>query len=185
MVRTAIGFLVGLVAEVSVAAEPHLEGRVRLESGEPAVGAQVLIFDLADLRGAPVTATTDRSGRFTLPLASLAWSPARTVRAGSELSQPVQSLHDDSLPAVERDVRAAGGLQPPGTAGGDPGGRGATGRFPHGELGRHRCGRAGGGRRGLSLPPQRRRGAGHPVDAADRRTGGDAVGWRRVDRRGR
>ena len=30
-------------------------------------GAQVLLFDLADLRAAPRAATTDRSGRFTLP----------------------------------------------------------------------------------------------------------------------
>ena len=62
--------LLGLL--IHAGAEPRLEGRVRLESGEPAVGAQVLLFDLADLRSAPVAATTDRSGGFTLPLATLA-----------------------------------------------------------------------------------------------------------------
>ena len=53
--------------------------------------------------------------------------------------------------------------------------------FHTGELGRHRWGRANGGRRGLSLPSQRRRGAGDPVDAADQWTGGDCFGRRRVD----
>ena len=41
------------------------------------------------------------------------------------------------------------------------------------------------GSRGLSLPAQRRRGAGDPVDAADRRAGGDCVGKGRVVRLGR
>ena len=71
LVRFAIGFLIGLVFEVSLSAEPILEGRVRLPSGVPVPGAQVLLFDLADLRAAPAAATTDRSGGFILPLASL------------------------------------------------------------------------------------------------------------------
>ncbi len=53
-------------------AEPLVEGRVRLPSGAPVPGAQVLLFDLSDLRAAPLAAATDRSGQFTLPLAILA-----------------------------------------------------------------------------------------------------------------
>ena len=49
-----------------------MEGRVRLPSGAPVPGAQVLLFDLTDLRAAPLAATTDQSGQFTLPMASLA-----------------------------------------------------------------------------------------------------------------
>ena len=68
--RTAIICIVGLVSWVHAGAEPLLEGRVRLDSGAPVSRAQVLLFDLADLRAAPRAATTDRSGRFTLPLAT-------------------------------------------------------------------------------------------------------------------
>ena len=66
-----VGLLIGLFLGVSVSAEPLLKGRVRLQSEDPAVGAQVLLFDLTDMRAAPLATTTDRSGRFTLPLASL------------------------------------------------------------------------------------------------------------------
>ena len=52
-------------------AEPLLEGRVRLDSGEPVADARVLLFDLADLRAAPLAATTDGSGHFTLSLGAL------------------------------------------------------------------------------------------------------------------
>ncbi len=69
--KAAIVFLIGLVFEVSVSAESLLEGRVRLPSGAPVPGAQVLLFDLTDLRAAPLAATTDWSGHFTLPLATL------------------------------------------------------------------------------------------------------------------
>ena len=47
-------------------AGPRVEGRVRLSSGEPAVGAQVRLFDLTDLRAAPLAGTTDASGHFEL-----------------------------------------------------------------------------------------------------------------------
>lgn len=60
-----IGCFVGLVLSVSVGAEPLLEGRVRLASGEPAVGVQVRLFDLAD-RQRFVGTTTDAAGRFAL-----------------------------------------------------------------------------------------------------------------------
>ena len=63
--------LIGLVFVVSVSAEPLLEGRVRLESGEPVADAQVRLFDLSDLRqGAIARAMTDGTGYFALPLAA-------------------------------------------------------------------------------------------------------------------
>ena len=71
--KTAIICIVGLVVSwVDAGAEPLLEGGVRRDSGAPVPGAQVLLFDLSDLRAPPLAATTDRSGRFTLPLTSLA-----------------------------------------------------------------------------------------------------------------
>ena len=64
--------LVGLVFVVCAWAEPLLEGRVRLESGEPVADAQVRLFDLSDLRqGAVARAQTDGTGYFALPLAAL------------------------------------------------------------------------------------------------------------------
>ena len=60
---------------VSVGADPLIEGRVRLDSGEPVADAQVRIFDMTDLqRGAIARATTDGTGYFALPLASLTGS---------------------------------------------------------------------------------------------------------------
>ena len=53
-------------------------GRVRLSSGLSVVGAQVMLFDLANLRQGPVAqATTDGDGQFTLPLAALGGAFAR------------------------------------------------------------------------------------------------------------
>ena len=70
--KAAIGCLIGLVFVVSASAEPLLEGRVRLESGEPVADAQVRLFDLSDLRqGAIARAMTDGAGYFALPLAAL------------------------------------------------------------------------------------------------------------------
>ena len=63
--KAAIGWLIGLVFAVSASAEPLLEGRVRLESGEPVANAQVRIFDMTDLRqGAIARAMTDGTGVF-------------------------------------------------------------------------------------------------------------------------
>ena len=59
------------------AAEAQVEGRVRLPSGQPAVGAQVWLFDLADLHAAPRTATTDAAGHFALSLEVLLARPKR------------------------------------------------------------------------------------------------------------
>ena len=64
--------LIGLILVVSASAEPLLEGRVRLESGEPVADAQVRLFDMTDLRqGAIARALTDGTGYFALPLAAL------------------------------------------------------------------------------------------------------------------
>ncbi|MDE2807295.1 MAG: T9SS type A sorting domain-containing protein [Gemmatimonadota bacterium] len=70
--KATIGYLIGLVFVISSSAEPLLEGRVRLDSGEPVADAQVRLFDLTDLRqGAIVRAMTDGTGYFALPLAAL------------------------------------------------------------------------------------------------------------------
>ena len=66
--------LLGLLVFVSVGtAEPSLVvGQVRLSDGQAVAGAQVALFDLANLRrGAVVQATTDAAGQFALPLAAL------------------------------------------------------------------------------------------------------------------
>ena len=73
--KAVIGSFIGLVLCVSIGAEPLLEGRVRLESGEPVADAQVRLFDMTDLRrGAIARAQTDARGYFALPLAALAGS---------------------------------------------------------------------------------------------------------------
>ncbi len=69
--RYSPSLLLGLIAFLTrVGAEPLVEGRVRLDSGQPVSGAQVLLFDLADLRSPPVAATTDEGGWFALPSGS-------------------------------------------------------------------------------------------------------------------
>ena len=65
--KSLIGIFIGLVLSVSVGAEPLLEGRVRLSSGQPAAGVQVRLFDWTDLRRF-VSTTTDETGHFALPL---------------------------------------------------------------------------------------------------------------------
>ena len=63
--KSCIGCFIGLVLSVSVGAEPLLKGRVRLSSGEPAVGVQVRLFDSAD-KHRSVGTTTDAAGHFAL-----------------------------------------------------------------------------------------------------------------------
>ncbi len=77
-----------LGAAVHAGAEPLIEGRVRLPSGAPAAGAQVRLFDQADLRAAPLTTTTDRSGHFTLPLAALAGALPERFELGANYPNP-------------------------------------------------------------------------------------------------
>ena len=70
--KSLISSLIGLVLSVSVGADPLIEGRVRLDSGEPVAEAQVRIFDMTDpRRGAIARATTNGTGYFALPLAAL------------------------------------------------------------------------------------------------------------------
>ena len=75
--KVAMVCLVGLVLSGGVGAEPVVEGRVRLGSGEAAVGAQVLVVDLADWRRYGV-ATTDGTGAFALSLEALGLRQAQT-----------------------------------------------------------------------------------------------------------
>ena len=66
-----MSLFVGLLLSVNISAEPLLEGRVRLESGQPAVGVQVRLFDLTNLHQS-VGTTTDETGHFTLSLPAAA-----------------------------------------------------------------------------------------------------------------
>ena len=64
-----VAVLVGLALSAPAVAEPLVEGQIRLASGQPAVAAQVLLFDLTDLRRGPVArATTNAEGYFALAL---------------------------------------------------------------------------------------------------------------------
>ena len=70
--KSCIGIFIGLLLSVSVSAESLLEGRVRLDSGQPVADAQVQLFDLTNLRqGAIARAMTNGTGYFALPLAAL------------------------------------------------------------------------------------------------------------------
>ena len=86
--RTTIIMLLGLGLFGQAGADPLLEGHVRLPSGAPVAGAQVLLFDLADLRAAPRAATTDRSGRFTLPPATGAGALPQGFELGANYPNP-------------------------------------------------------------------------------------------------
>ena len=65
--KSLIGSFIGLMLSVSGGADPLLEGQVRQSSGQPAVGVQVRLFDLTDLRRF-IGTTTDETGHFALPL---------------------------------------------------------------------------------------------------------------------
>ena len=70
MKSVAIGLMSLLVLVATGGAEqPFVAGQVRLVDGQPVAGAQVLLFDLADLRRGPVAqATADADGQFALSL---------------------------------------------------------------------------------------------------------------------
>ena len=77
MMQTSVAVLVGLALSAPAVAEPLVEGRVRLASGQAATAAQVLLFDLTDLRRGPVArATTDAAGYFALA----SWAALRCRR---------------------------------------------------------------------------------------------------------
>ena len=110
--KAAIGSLIGLVFGVAVWAEPMLEGRVRLESGEPVADAQVRIFDLSDLRQGPLARVqTDGTGYFALPLAALAGSvlPERFT-LGPNYPNPFNPSTNHSLSTSGFVPSAAGGV---------------------------------------------------------------------------
>ena len=84
--------LVGLLVSVdaSPVSPPVISGQVRLPEGSPVAGAQVVLFDVADLRRGPVgKATTDEVGQFALPLAAGgAWVLPSEVALGQNYPNP-------------------------------------------------------------------------------------------------
>ncbi len=87
--KTAIVCIVWLLGLWSSAeAEPVVEGRVLLPGGAPVPGAQVLLFDLSDLRAPPLAATTDGPGRFSLPLARRSGALPDRLELGANYPNP-------------------------------------------------------------------------------------------------
>ena len=98
--KSLIGSFIGLVLSVSVGAEPLLEGRVSLSSGQPAAGVQVRLFDLTDLRRF-VNTTTDDTGHFALPLQTFSTARGTALPTDFALGQnypnPSTMEADDSV----------------------------------------------------------------------------------------
>ena len=72
--KSLVACLMGLMIFIQTDAtqQPTISGHVRLSGGLPVAGAQVMLFDVADLRqGMVARATTDEAGQFALPLAAL------------------------------------------------------------------------------------------------------------------
>ena len=121
--KPLIGSFIGLVLSVSVGAEPLLEGRVSLSSGQPAAGVQVRLFDLD--RSAPVRRHDHgRDRAFRAAAASILYGKehgaADRFCAGAELSQSVQSFHYGSGWLglwIDRFGRGVGRLCEPGLSG--------------------------------------------------------------------
>ena len=86
LMKSLIGSLIGLVLSFSVGAEPLLEGRVRLSSGQPAAGVQVRLFDLTDLRRF-VGTTTDEAGFFALSLQTFSMARGTALPTDFSLGQ--------------------------------------------------------------------------------------------------
>ena len=101
--KALIGSFIGLVLSVSVGAEPLLEGRVRLSSGQPAAGVQVRLFDLTDLRRF-VGTTTDESGHFALPLRTFSADRSTALPTGFALGQNYSSPFNPSTMEAEGSV---------------------------------------------------------------------------------
>ena len=76
--------------QASPVSSPMISGQVRLPDGSPVAGAQVVLFDLADLSRGPVgQATTDEAGQFALPLAAGdALVLPQTIALGSNYPNP-------------------------------------------------------------------------------------------------
>ena len=101
-----IGSFIGLVLSVSVGAESLLEGRVRLSSGQPAIGAQVRLFDLTDLRRF-VGTTTDETGHFALPLRALSTARGTALPTDFALGQNYPNPFNPST-VIPYQLRVAG-----------------------------------------------------------------------------
>ena len=84
--KSFMGGFIALMLSVSVGAEPLLEGRVRLSSGQPAAGVQVRLFDLTDLRRS-VGTTTDVAGHFALSLQAFSTARGAALPADFALGQ--------------------------------------------------------------------------------------------------
>ena len=98
--KSLIVSFIGLVLSVSVGADPLLEGRVSLSSGQPEAGAQVRLFDWTDLRWL-VGTTTDETGHFALPLRAF-FTDRNTAlptdfALGQNYSNPSTMEADDSV----------------------------------------------------------------------------------------
>ena len=101
-----IGSFIGLVLSVSVGAESLLEGRVRLSSGQPAVGVQVRLFDLTALRRF-VGTTTDETGHFALPLRALSTARGTALPTDFALGQNYPNPFNPST-VIPYQLRVAG-----------------------------------------------------------------------------
>ncbi|MCY4604306.1 MAG: carboxypeptidase-like regulatory domain-containing protein [Gemmatimonadetes bacterium] len=83
--------LLGLLIAVQATpvSPPVVSGQGRLADGSPVAGAQVVLFDVADLRRGPVgQATTDAAGRFALPLVGAALVLPSEVGLGPNYPNP-------------------------------------------------------------------------------------------------
>ena len=152
---------------VGTGAEPVVEGQVRLAAGESVAGAQVLLFDLGNLRrGAVAQATTDATGGFVL---SLGMRPAG-FGLGQNYPNPFNpaTIIPYELAAAAR-VRLevfnnSVGQRVATLVDGGAASRGASGAVEW-----NGCGRSGGGGRGVSVS------ADSGWDVADRADG--VGGW--------
>ena len=89
--KSLLACLVGLLIAVQAnpVSPPVVSGQVRLADGSPVAGAQVVLFDVADLRRGPVgQATTDAAGRFALPLVGAALVLPSEVGLGPNYPNP-------------------------------------------------------------------------------------------------
>ena len=69
--RLTVCWMLFAAASPIAAEQPLLEGWVRMRSGEPVANAQVVLFDVANLRpGVVAHATTDAAGYFALPIST-------------------------------------------------------------------------------------------------------------------
>ena len=85
--------LLGLLVSVdaSLASSPVISGQVRLADGSSVAGAQVVLFDVADLSRGPVgQAITDETGQFALPLTATEEALVRpqTIALGPNYPNP-------------------------------------------------------------------------------------------------